>query len=188
LNLILQFAKLNNKNMQENNNGIIPSGRIISKIYIIRGRKIMLDRDLAELYGVKTGVLNQAVKRNLKRLPVDFMFKLEKQELENLKSQIVITGWGGVRQYPYAFTEQGVAMLSSVLNSDRAIDVNIQIIRTFTKIRGLLGTNEALQRKIMEMEKRYDSKLKEIFDILRLLIEEEEKPTPKIGFNNGQAK
>jgi phage regulator Rha-like protein len=174
--------------MQENNNEIIPSGRIISKIYIIRGRKIMLDRDLAELYGVRTGVLNQAVKRNLKRFPADFMFKLEKQELENLKSQIVITGWGGVRQYPYAFTEQGVAMLSSVLNSDRAIEVNIQIIRTFTKIRELLGTNEALQRKIMEMEKRYDSKLKEVFGILRLLIEEEEKPTPEIGFKAKPAK
>lgn len=161
-------------------NFIIPSERIISKIYIIRNKKVMLDKDLAELYGVKAKVLNQAVKRNIKRFPEDFMFKLDKMELKKARSQFVTLqkgGWGN-----FAFTEQGVAMLSSVLNSDRAISVNIQIIRTFTKIRELLATNEALQRKIMEIEKKYDSKIKEIFDILGLLLTDENKSKKEIGF------
>src|SRR3989344_1863206 len=123
-------------------NFIIPSERIVSKIYIIRNKKVMLDRDLAVLYGVATGNLNKAVHRNMKRFPEDFMFQLNAQEFKNLKFQIGISSWGGTRKMPYAFTEQGVAMLSSVLNSDRAISVNIQIIRTFTKIRELLATNE----------------------------------------------
>ena len=161
---------------------IIPSERIISKIFIIRNRKVMLDRDLAELYGVKTKILNQAVKRNIKRFPADFMFRLDKDEFENLKSQIVITRWGGVRREPFAFTEQGVAMLSSVLNSDRAIKVNVQIIRTFAKLRELLATNEALQRRIMQMEQRYDKKLKEVFGILQLLLTEKDKPSEEFGF------
>ena len=161
---------------------IIPSERIVSKIFIIRNRKVMLDRDLAELYGVKTGILNQAVKRNIKRFPSDFMFKLDRGEFENLKSQIVITRWGGVRREPFAFTEQGVAMLSSVLNSDRAIKVNVQIIRTFAKLRELLATNEALQRRIMQMEQRYDKKLKEVFGILQLLLTEKDKPSEEFGF------
>jgi len=161
---------------------VIPSEQIIGKIYIIRNRKIMLDRDLAELYGVKTGTLNQAVKRNIKRFPADFMFKLDKKEFGNLKSQIVISKWGGVRKEPYAFTEQGVAMLSSVLHSDRAIAVNIQIIRTFTYLRELLATNEALQRKIMQMEKRYDKKLKEVFGVLQLLLVDDSKKGKEIGF------
>lgn len=161
-------------------NSIIPSERIISKIYIIRNKKVMLDKDLAELYGVKTKALNQAVKRNIKRFPADFMFKLDKDESKNLRSQIVTLqrgGWGN-----FAFTEQGVAMLSSVLNSDRAIEVNIQIIRTFTKIRELLATNEALQRKMMKMERKYDDKIKKIFDILQLLLADENKPKKEIGF------
>ena len=161
---------------------IIPSERIISKIFIIRNRKVMLDRDLAELYGVKTKILNQAVKRNIKRFPADFMFRLDKDEFENLKSQIVTSRWGGTRREPFAFTEQGVAMLSSVLNSDRAIKVNIQIIRTFTKLRELLATNEALQRKIMQMEQRYDKKLKEVFGVLQLLLAEKDKPSKEFGF------
>lgn len=157
-------------------NFLIPSERIVSKIYIVRNKKVMLDRDLAELYGVRTMALNQAVKRNIKRFPEDFMFQLNKNEMESLISQIVISkGRGGTRKLPLAFTEQGVAMLSSVLNSDRAINVNIQIIRTFTKIRELLATNEALQRKMMEMERKYDSKIKNIFDILGLLLEDENK-------------
>jgi hypothetical protein len=163
------------------NSIIISSERIVSKIYIVRNRKVMLDRDLAELYGVKTMVLNQAVKRNLKRFPADFMFQLDKNEMESLISQIVISkGRGGTRKLPMVFTEQGVAMLSSVLNSDRAINVNIQIIRIFTKIRELLATNEALQRKMMDMEKKYDGKIKEIFDTLEFLIEDKIKP--EIGF------
>lgn len=148
----------------------------------------MLDRDLAELYKVQTRVLNQAVKRNIKRFPQDFMFKLDKKELENLKSQIVTSSWGGTRKEPLAFTEQGVAMLASVLNSDRAIDVNIQIIRTFTKLRELLATNEALQRKIIEIEQRYDKKLKEVFGILQLLLKEDEKPKEDIGFKYKEIK
>ena len=177
---------------------IIPSERIVSKIYIIRNKKVMLDRDIAELYGVKTKVLNQAVKRNIKRFPPDFMFQLSDQEMENWKSQIVISsfdkdslrsqfvtlkGRGKHTKYlPLAFTEQGVAMLSSVLNSDRAIEVNIQIIRTFTKLRELLATNEELQRKMMNMEQRYDSKLKEVFNLLQLLLEKGDRPGGEIGF------
>ena len=169
---------------------IIPSERIISKIYIIRNRKVMLDRDLAELYGVKTMVLNQAVKRNIKRFPADFMFQLDKKEMENWISQIVISKSEkmGLRKLPLVFTEQGVAMLSSVLNSDRAINVNIQIIRTFTKIRELLSTNESLQRKIMQMEKHYDKKLKKVFDILRLLLADENESKNEIGFGYKEVK
>ena len=164
-------------------NFLIPSERIVSKIYIIRNKKVMLDKDLAELYGVKTMVLNQAVRRNIKRFPADFMFQLDKNEMKSLISQIVISkGRGGTRKLPLVFTEQGVAMLASVLNSDRAINVNIQIIRTFVKIRELLATNEVLQRKVMEMEKKYDSKIKKIFDILQLLLADENKPKKKIGF------
>ena len=163
-------------------NFIIPSERIISKIYIIRNKKVMLDKDLAELYGVQVKVLNLAIKRNIKRFPGDFMFHLDKKEADNLKSQFETSSWGGSRKGSYAFTEQGVAMLSSVLNSDRAIAVNIQIIRTFTKIRELLSTNEALQRKMMAMEKKYDSKIKKIFDILGLLLSDENKSKNKIGF------
>ncbi|MFH1193617.1 MAG: ORF6N domain-containing protein [bacterium] len=177
---------------------IIPSERIAGKIYIIRNKKVMLDRDLAELYGVQTKVLNQAVKRNIKRFPPDFMFQLNKQEMENWKSQIVMSnldenslrsqfvtlkGRGKHPKYlPLAFTEQGVAMLASVLNSDRAIQVNIQIVRTFTKLRELLATNEELQRKITQMEQKYDSKLKEVFNLLRLLVEKGDKPGGEIGF------
>ena len=165
-------------------NFIIPSERIVSKILIIRNKKVMLDRDLAELYGVKTMVLNQAVKRNIKRFPGDFMFQLNKEEMNNWKSQIVISKSErmGLRKLPYVFTEQGVAMLSSVLNSDRAISVNIQIIRTFTKIRELLATNESLQRKLMDMERKYDTQIKKIFDVLELLLVEEKEPKRKIGF------
>jgi hypothetical protein len=165
-------------------NFLIPSERIINKIYIIRNRKVMLDRDLAELYGVKTMVLNQAVKRNMKRFPEDFMFQLTKKEMENWISQIVISKSErmGLRKLPYVFTEQGVAMLSSVLNSNRAIQVNIQIIRTFTRIRELLVTNEALHHKIMEMEKKYDGNIQKIFQILGELLEDDKRPRRKIGF------
>ena len=165
-------------------NFLVPSERIINKIYIIRNRKVMLDRDLAGLYGVKTKVLNLAVKRNMKRFPEDFMFKLSKDELKNWRSQIETSKSDkmGLRRPPYAFTEQGVAMLSSVLNSDRAINVNIQIIRTFTKIRELLTTNEALHRKIIEMEKKYDASIQTIFNKLGLLMADSKKPKRKIGF------
>jgi len=166
---------------------VIPSEKIVNKIFVVRGRKVMLDKHLAELYGVKTMVLNQAVKRNIKRFPADFMFQLSKGEMESLKSQFVISnGRGGTRKLPHAFTEQGVAMLASVLNSARAINVNIQIIRTFVKIRELMATNEILQRKVIELEKKYgghDEKIKEIFATLSLLLlDEKDKPKHKIGF------
>ena len=161
---------------------IIPAERIVSKIYIIRNRKVMLDKDLSELYGVKTKSLNLAVKRNLKRFPEDFMFKLSKEEFKNLRSQIETSSWGGTRYEPLVFTEQGVAMLASVLNSTRAINVNNQIIRTFVKIRELLATNEALQRKVIEMERKYDGKIKEVFDTIGLLLSDKIKPKKEIGF------
>ena len=125
---IFIFVIYNNSNMTENNLSAIPDELISSKIYIIRDKKIMLDKDLAVLYGVTTGNLNKAVKRNIKRFPEDFMFQLTKQEFDNLLFQFGISSWGGIRTLPYAFTEQGVAMLSGVLSSDRAIQVNIQIM------------------------------------------------------------
>ena len=166
-------------------NFLISSERIVSKIYIFRNKKVMLDKDLAKLYGVTTGNLNLAVKRNIKRFPADFMFQMNKEEMKNWKLQIAISNSEkmGLRNPPYCFTEQGVSMLSSVLNSDRAINVNIQIIRTFTKIRELLATNEALQRKMIEMEKKYDGKIKEIFDTIGFLLEDKiNNPKKQIGF------
>src|SRR4030042_6247669 len=130
---------------------IIPPESIVNKIYFIRGMKVMLDEDLSNLYNIETRVLNQAVKRNLERFPGDFMFKLSKKEYNSLRSQIVILdgGRGRYRKYmPYVFTEYGILMLSSVLNSERAVQVNIQIMRTFTKLRRMLSTHEGLKRKI----------------------------------------
>jgi len=151
---------------------ILPEEAIISKIYVIRGKKVMIDKDLAELYGVETRVLNQAVRRNKKRFPEDFMFQLTQEELENWKSQIVISNRikMGLRKPPLAFTEQGVAMLSSVLNSDRAIMVNIHIIRVFTKMRELLQTHKEILQKIDEIERKdieQDKKIMLIFEYLK---------------------
>ncbi|KKT42121.1 MAG: KilA-N, DNA-binding domain protein [Candidatus Giovannonibacteria bacterium GW2011_GWA2_44_13b] len=163
----------------------IPSERIISRIFLIRGRKVMIDRDLAELYEVETRALNQAVKRNIARFPLDFMFQLNKQEAGIWRSQFVIlkNRRGQHRKYlPYVFTVQGVAMLSSVLNSKRAIQVNIQIIRTFTQLGELLTTNKNLRIKIENMEKKYDTKLKQVFDVLKQLLIQESKPKGQIGF------
>jgi len=146
---------------------------IASKIFEIRGRKVMLDKDLAVLYGVEVRVLNQAVKRNRARFPDDFMYQLTKQEVINLKSQFVTSSWGGIRKLPYVFTQEGVAMLSSVLNSDRAIKVNIQIMRAFVKFRELLLTHKELALKIEELEKKYtehDEKIKDIFEAIRQLL------------------
>ncbi len=133
---------------------ILPDEAVISKIYLIRNQKVMLDRDLAELYGVETRVLNQAVKRNESRFPSDFMFQLDEQELKNLISQIVTSSWGGHRKLPFAFTEHGVLMLSNVLKSDRAIKVSIVIIRVFTKMRELLTTHKDILRKREQLEKK----------------------------------
>jgi phage regulator Rha-like protein len=161
---------------------IVLRQRIESKIYFIRGQKVMLDSDLAELYGVKTKELNKAVKRNKERFPDDFMFQLTKKETENLRSQIGTSSWGGRRYLPYAFTEQGVAMLSSVLRSKRAIYVNIQIMRTFTKLREILSTHKDLQRKIEEMEKKYDQQFKIVFDAIKALLQHPEPKKRPIGF------
>ena len=183
-----------------------PEEIIQRKIYLIRGKKVMFDRDLAMLYGVKTKELNLAVKRNSKRFPSDFMFQLNKQEFEVWKSQIMISNSksqtltlgnnlrlqietskenrGGRRYSPYVFTEQGVAMLSSVLKSERAINVNIQIMRTFTKIRGFLATHKELRIKIEAMENKYNQQFKIVFETIQLLLKGEEKPKTKIGFLN----
>ena len=158
------------------------------QIYLIRGQKVMLDSDLAELYGVATKVLNQAVKRNLRRFPKDFMFQLAAEEAEYLRSQIVTlkaTGRGGHRKYlPYVFTEQGVAMLSSVLNSDRAIEANIVIMRAFVRLREMMLSNDELNRKINVLEQKYDEKFKIVFAALRKLIAAPEKPRREIGFKS----
>lgn len=163
---------------------IVPQQLIETKILIIRGKKVMIDRDLAMLYDVETRALNQAVRRNIKRFPEDFMFQLTKEEMNHWKSQIVISNREkmGLRKRPYAFTENGVAMLSSVLNSERAIQVNIQIMRTFTKIREMLVTHKELRRKIEEMEKKYDYQFKIVFNAIKQLLEPVQKPKKRIGF------
>jgi len=163
---------------------LLPQETIESKIFFLRGKRVMLDRDLAILYGVETRALNQAVRRNMRRFPEDFMFQLTKEEMESWKSQIVISNREkmGLRRRPYAFTEQGVAMLSSVLNSDRAIQVNIQIMRTFTKLREMLMAHKDLKRKIEDMEKKYDYQFKIVFDAIKQLLEPPTEPKSKIGF------
>lgn len=162
---------------------------IESKILLLRGLKVMLDRDLAELYGVTTGNLNKAVKRNIERFPEIFMFQLTKDELSSLRFQFGSLKRGQHRKYlPYAFTEQGVAMLSSVLKSKRAIQVNIQIMITFTKIREILATHKDLQREIEALESKYkqhDQQFKIVFEAIRQLLEPPtvpEKPKRRIGF------
>ena len=135
---------------------IVPQEIIETKIVFIRGKKVMLDKDLAQLYGVTTSNLNKAIRRNTERFPEDFMFQLSKKEFENLIFHFGTSSWGGTRKLPYAFTENGVAMLSSVLNSERAIKVNIQIMRTFTRLREMLMTHKDLKEKIEAMEKKYD--------------------------------
>lgn len=149
---------------------LIPQEVIESKIYLIRGRKIMLDRDLAKLYGVMTFNLNKAVNRNLDRFPEDFMFQLSKREAKNLIFQFGISSWGGVRKLPYVFTEQGVAMLSSVLRSKRAIQVNIAIMRTFVKLKVILSTHKELSRKLNELERKiekHDVDIQSVFEAIR---------------------
>ncbi|WP_026777679.1 ORF6N domain-containing protein [Polaribacter sp. Hel_I_88] len=173
--------------MKEEEKSIIPDEIISNKIYLIRNQKVMLDRDLAELYRVETKVLKQAVKRNINRFPEDFMFELTKNEFENLRSQIVTSSWGGTRYLPSVFTEQGVAMLSSVLNSDRAIAVNIKIIRIFTKMRDLLSDNLSLRLEIEDIKKKvnnHDKNIELVFSYLDELIEKKENPEErnKIGY------
>jgi len=173
---------------------VFPDHKVLSKIFIIRDHKVMFDRDLAELYGVETRTLNQAVKRNLQRFPGDFMFQMTSEELENWKSQIVISNKEkmGMRKPPLVFTEQGVAMLSSVLNSESAILVNIQIVRVFTRMRELLIPNNNILQKLMDLESQgldHDRKISLIFKYLEQLKEsdaerKEFKQRPRIGFKS----
>ena len=145
----------------------------------------MIDRDLAELYGVETIRLKEQVRRNISRFPKDFMFVLTNQEVRNLRTQIATSSWGGTRYIPMAFTEQGVAMLSSVLNSKRAIDVNIAIMRTFVKMREMLATNKEFSGKLKIIEDQlaeHDEQFQVVFEVIKQLLTEEEKPKQKIGF------
>ncbi|MDI6744164.1 MAG: ORF6N domain-containing protein [Thermodesulfovibrionales bacterium] len=162
---------------------LIPVEMIERKIYLIRGHKVMLSADLAELYGVAPKVLIQAVKRNIERFPADFMFQLSNQEFVNLKSQIVTSSWGGIRRAnPYAFTEQGIAMLSSVLKSERAVQVNIAIMRAFVKLREMIASHKDLAKRLDDLEKKYDSQFKIVFDAIRQLMTPPEPKKRKIGF------
>jgi len=151
---------------------LVVQGEISSKILTLRGRQVMLDRDLAELYQVETKVLNQAVKRNLKRFPLDFMFQVTENEYENLRSQFVTSkkGHGGRRYMPFVFTEQGIYMLATVLKSDVAIDVNIAIMRTFTKLREFSKHYNALAKQLIEIDRKHDKQYKELRKVLDELV------------------
>ena len=158
---------------------------IATKILVVRGKKVMLDKDLAQLYGVTTFNLNKAVKRNIDRFPEDFMFQLTKVELQNLIFHFGISSWGGIRKPPYVFTEQGVAMLSSVLRSKRAIKVNIAIMRVFVKLKKILSTHKELAHKLAELERKiekHDVEIKSIFEAIRQLMTPPETQKRRIGF------
>jgi hypothetical protein len=172
---------------------ILPSERIESSILFIRGQKVILDSDLALMYGVTVGRLNEAVKRNRDRFPADFMFQLGREEFDSLKSKIVVTNlksqiaissfdWGGRRHLPYAFTEHGVAMLSSVLRSRRAVQVNIEIMRAFVRLRQMLASNAELSGGLDALEKKYDAQFKVVFDAIRQLMTPPKPDKRKIGF------
>jgi len=166
---------------------LVPVERIEQAILLIRGEKIILDAELAVLYGVETKVLVQAVKRHLDRFPPDFMFQLTKEEYDHLRSQIVTSSrWGGRRYPPYAFTEQGVAMLSSVLNSPRAIQVNIEIMRAFIRLRRMLASHAELARKLAALEKKYDAQFKVVFDAIRQLMAPSAPKRRRIGFHSDE--
>jgi phage regulator Rha-like protein len=171
---------------------IVPEEIITGKIYLIRNQKVMLDSDLAQLYGVETKRLKEQVKRNITRFPMDFMFQLSDSEWLGLRSQIATSNLrGGIRYNPMAFTEQGVAMLSSVLNSEKAIEVNIQIIRIFTKLRAMLMDTTVLQLEIEKIKKKldnHDKNIELVFTYLDQLIDKQESPTPRkeIGFNKSK--
>ncbi len=173
------------KTMSKSNKSIIPVSRIENLIFMIRDEKVILDQDLAAMYGVETRALVQAVKRNIDRFPKDFMFQLSKDEFINLRSQIVTSSWGGRRTPPYAFTEQGVAMLSSVLKSKRAVLVNIEIMRTFVKLRRILTTHSELARKLASLERKYDKQFKLVFDAIREIMAPKDPPKKRqIGFRS----
>jgi len=168
------------------NNAVIPIGRIEKLILFIRHQKVILDKDLALLYGVRTKELNKAVSRNSKRFPEDFMITLTKQEVINLRFQIGTSSWGGIRYLPRAFTEQGVAMLSSVLKSDQAVEVNIEIMRAFVRLRQMLSSNAELSKRLDDLEKKYDIKFKSVFEAIRQLMTPSVKAKRKIGFRDDE--
>ena len=153
-----------------------------TRIHVVRGLRVMLSHDLAELYDIETKVLLQAVRRNAARFPVDFAFRLTNQEFRDLRSQIVTSSWGGSRYTPLAFTEQGVAMLSSVLKGARAVAVNIEIMRAFVRLRGLIESNRELSRRIDVLESKYDKQFKVVFDAMRELMAPPSPPKRRIGF------
>jgi phage regulator Rha-like protein len=163
---------------------LVPIERIERAIIVVRGEKVMLDSELAEIYGVETKILNQAVKRNASRFPSDFMFQMTHVELANLRSQIVTSSlYGGRRYLPYAFTEHGALMLANVLNSERAAQTSVQVVRAFVKLRQMLASNAELARKLAAMEKKYDAQFKVVFDAIRQLMSPPEKPKREIGFH-----
>ena len=164
---------------------LVPVERIEKAILLIRGQKVMLDVDLAVLYGVSTSNPNKAVSRNIERFPSDFMFQLTREEFDNLKFHFGTSSWGGTRKMPRAFSEQGVAMLSSVLRSPRAIHVNIEIMRAFIRLRQILASNVELARKLDALEKKYDSQFKVVFDAIRQLMATPEPKHRPIGFRKG---
>lgn len=171
----------------KNSEQLVPDEIILNKIYLIRDKKVMLDMDLSELYGVETKQLKRQVKRNLIRFPDDFMFELTSNEFENLRCQIGTSSWGGVRYLPMAFTEQGVAMISSVLSSEKAILVNIHIIRIFTKLRAFLFENKDVLLKIKDLEtitSKHDGEIKSIINALNQLFQQKKVPREKIGFKS----
>ena len=171
--------------MQETEGSIVPAERIQQCIYLIRKQKVMLDKDLADLYGVKPIALRQQVKRNMDRFPPDFMYQLTDKEVTILLSQNVIPSRKSLGGYnPYGFTEQGVAMLSSVLRSKRAVEVNIAIMRTFVKLREILATNALLRHKIESLERKYDEKFQQVFAVLQFMLKEETKPKEPFGFRS----
>ncbi len=168
---------------------LIPLENIVSKILVLRNQKVILDRDLAELYNVETRVLKQAVRRNLNRFPSDFMFQLNRKEFQNWRSQIVMskTDQKGLRHLPFAFTERGVAMLSSILKSERAIEVNIFIMRAFVKLREILSSQIKIEQKIKDFENKlneHDEQIIQIIQVINQLITPQEKPKRRIGFTN----
>ena len=164
-------------------NEVVPIKNLINKIIFLRGQKVMLDSDLAELYGVETKMLKRAVRRNIDRFPADFMFEISNDEYISLRSQFGTLKRGQHSKYlPYAFTEQGIAMLSSVLHSERAIKVNITIMRAFVKLRELLLTNKELNQKLQKIEAKYDKQFKIVFEVLKELMEKPKQPRKEIGF------
>lgn len=159
---------------------------LTNRILVVRGQKVLLGGDLAELYGVEHRALMQAVNRNINRFPDDFMFQVSEQEWANLKSQFVTSSWGGIRKLPYAFTEQGVAMLSSVLRSERAVQVNIEIMRAFVRLRQVLSEHKELALRFDALEERYDENFKIVFDAIRELMAPPAQKKRGIGFLSGQ--